>query len=150
MMKRIMISRVIVAALAAPVLFAAPALAGSRADRNADLVVVVDRHHDHGHRDHYDERAANDAVRACRSTVADIAYDKGFRDVDFHGREVRQFGRSGFLVSFDAAFETKRSERISTVTCEVRRGEVRAVEGVPDRKRSRGYEHDHHHDHRGW
>lgn len=146
MMKRIMIPRAIVAALAAPILFAAPAFAGSRADLNSDLRIVVDYRDGHGRHGRSDERAARDAAKACRRTVSDIAYERGFRDVDFHDREVRQFGRSGFLVQFDAAFETKRSERFSTVSCEVRRGEVRAVEGIPARKRKK----DHYDRYRGW
>ena len=75
------------------------------------------------------------AAQQCRRAIKGEAYNIGFRDVDFDdGRRVRQIGPRGFRVTFnEVEFETRRRDIDRTVTCTVRRGQVRRVEGIPQR-----------------
>ena len=75
------------------------------------------------------------AAQQCRRAIKGEAYNVGFRDVDFDdGRRVRQFGPGGFRVTFnEVEFETRRRDIERVVTCTVRRGQVRRIEGIPQR-----------------
>lgn len=92
-----------------------------------------------------------DAVRACRRAVRDQAYNIGFRDVDFDdGWRARQIGPRGFRVHLnEVEFEGRRRDLERGVTCIVRRGEVRSVEGLPQPGR-RGYQRNARHSYSGY
>lgn len=169
MMKRIMKPRAAALALAAPLLFAAPALADhgksaksvsggitvatgngalhlSIGDRGYGSIGYRTNQRYYGHNDYYrgDRRARRTAVRACRRAIRDEAHYLGFRDVDFDdGRYVEQIGPRGFRVTFnEVEFETRRRDIERPVTCIVRRGdEVRRLDGIPTPRR-------HNHNHR--
>ena len=83
-----------------------------------------------------------EAKRACRRAIANEAYAIGFRDVDFDDdRRVRQIAPYGFVVRFDEVeFESRRREFERPVSCTVRRGQVRRIDGIPHRgHRGRGH-----------
>ena len=149
MMTRIITPRVTAVALAASALFAAPA-AADRVKPRASASVTVDlgesaqltlssarghvhhAHHRRGDRYYYDDRdLRRDAVRQCRQAIRSEGYSRGFRDVDFEGRRVRQVGPRGFVVRFNTEFEGRRREFERNVRCEVRRGRIVALDGVP-------------------
>ena len=168
MINRIMQPRAAALALAAPLLFATPALADhgkSNKRVTGSISVQTDNgalhfgYGDHGygsvgyssHR-HYgysDRRSYRQlkrrAIRACRRAIRDEAYHLGFRDVDFeHGRYAEQIGPRGFRVTFnEVEFEGRRRDFERPVTCIVRRGdEVRRIHGIPQRgqrHRNRGH-----------
>lgn len=75
------------------------------------------------------------AAQQCRRAINYEAQQIGFRDVDYDdGRRVRQIGPNGFRVTFnEVEFETRRRDIERVVTCTVRRGQVRNLEGVPNR-----------------
>ena len=163
MMKSFMKSRAAALALAAPLLFAAPALAdhGPSGKHIAGGVSVQtgngtlqfgigpqgyasigystrDRYGHYGHRDYYrgDRQAKRQAIRACRRAIRDEAHYLGFRDVDFeHGRYAEQIGPRGYRVTFnEVEFEGYRRDFERPVTCIVRRGDqVRDIWGIPQR-----------------
>ena len=163
MMKRIMTPRAAALALAAPLLFAAPALAdqgwsGKRVTGgvtvttgNGALTLNIGNHgyrgigyqtnqRYYGQNNYHraDRQARRTAIRACRRAIRDEAHYRGFRDVDFdNGRYVDQIGPRGFRVTFnEVEFETRRREIERPVTCIVRRGDVvRHLEGVPTPRR---------------
>ena len=131
MINRIIKPRAAALALAAPLLFAAPAVAdhgksnkrvtGSisvQTDNGALHFGYSDRgygtvgyssHRHYGHSDRYgysDRRARRQlkrrAIRACRRAIRDEAHYLGFRDVDFDdGRYAEQIGPRGFRVTFN-------------------------------------------------
>jgi|JI10StandDraft_1071094.scaffolds.fasta_scaffold538254_2 hypothetical protein len=74
-----------------------------------------------------------DATQACRQAIRQEARYAGYRDVDFdRDGYVRQVGRFGFVIDFDdVEFEDRKWDREASVTCEVRRGDVIAIEGIP-------------------
>lgn len=74
-----------------------------------------------------------DAVQSCRQAVRQEARYLGYREIDFDDdRRVRQVGPRGFVVTFDEVeFEGRHREREARVTCEIRRGGVVSVEGLP-------------------
>lgn len=145
-MNRIMTTRVAAVALAASALIAAPAFA-DRAKPRASAAVTVDvgrhasvtltsgrvhnAHHRGGGRYYNDRELRRDAVRQCRRAIRNEGYSRGFRDVDFDDRRVRQVGPRGFVVRFETEFEGRRREFERDVRCEVRRGRIVALDGVP-------------------
>lgn len=74
-----------------------------------------------------------DAVQSCRQAVRQEARYLGYREVDIDDdRRVRQVGPRGFFVTFDEVeFEGRHREIETRVTCEIRRGDVVSVEGLP-------------------
>ena len=177
MMKRIMKPRAAALALAAPLLFAAPALAdhGPSSNRVTGGVTVqtgngslylgigdngyrsygynTGRQYGYdGYRGHRGEYRQNKrrAIRACRQAIRSEAHHLGFRDVDFDdGRYAEQIGPRGFRVTFnEVEFEGRRRDVERPVTCIVRRGDqVREIYGIPER-RHRG--HRGHRGHQGY
>ena len=160
MMKRIMTPRITAVALAASAILMAPAalaeaphaphankLHGSVSidlGRDARLTFETGRSgflHPAHHRYRYDRRDRYDrydtradrrrAVRQCRRAIRSEGYARGFREIDFDGRRVRQVGPRGFVVRFDTEFEGRRREVERIVRCEVRRGRIVDLEGVP-------------------
>ena len=166
MMKRIISPRAAALALAAPLLFATPALAyHGKADKlvtggvtfnsgNSGVHIGLGQNgysksRNHGYGDYrYDNnyrynnrQAKRQAIRACRRAIRDEAYYRGFHDVDFDdGRFAEQIGPRGYRVTFnEVEFETRRREIERPVTCVVRRGDqVRDIWGIPESRR-RGY-----------
>lgn len=140
MMKRIMTTGGAAVALAASAfLFAPPAAADHGAHRSGKS------YHSHGGRYRSDDhgRYANtrqlrrNAVRTCRRAIRDEGYYKGFHDIDFEDRRVRQVGPAGFIVRYETEFEGRRREFERNVYCEVRRGRIVALEGIPQPGRYR-------------
>lgn len=155
MMKRIMTPRAAALAIAAPLLFTAPALADH--DRSSKRVtgsiavqtgngslhlnlghrgpgaVIYNAHHRTGYR--YASRGLKrQAIRACRAAIRQEARYRGFRDIDFDdGRYAEQIGPRGFRVTFnEVEFEGFRREYERPVTCIVRGGDqVRDIRGIP-------------------
>ncbi|GAB5457294.1 MAG: hypothetical protein Hens3KO_03240 [Henriciella sp.] len=126
-----MTARVAALAVAAPLLFIAPALADSDKSRRGGATLSIntsngslsystghnhysyDRHdyyrHDRGHqqnrwgqRKKETKRLKRNAARACSRAIRDEAYHRGFRDVDFDdGKRVSQLGPRSFRVRFN-------------------------------------------------
>ncbi|MEM7766200.1 MAG: hypothetical protein AAF253_01785 [Pseudomonadota bacterium] len=98
-------------------------------------VQVDHRYRNRGHDPYYyDHRAQRRALkRACRSAIRSEADYIGFRDVDFDSRgRVHQTGARRFQVYFgEVEFEGRRREFERSVSCEIVRGQVRFVDGVP-------------------
>lgn len=164
MMKRIMKPRAAALALAAPLLFTAPALAdpgNSSKSVRGSISIQTDNGAlhlnlgDRGYRSYgYDtrryrsygdryigrrdlRRMKRQAIRACRRAIRDEAHHLGFHDVDFDdGRYAERIGPRGFRVTFnEVEFETRRREFERPVTCIVRRGDqVREIYGIPERR----------------
>lgn len=177
MINRIMKPRAAALALAAPLLFAAPALAdhGKSGKRvtgsisvqtgNGALQLNVDRrgygsvgystNRRYGGQ-HYggnNRQLKRRAIRACRAAIRNEAHYLGFRDVDFdNGRYAERIGPRGFRVTFnEVEFETRRRDIERPVTCIVRGGDrVVDIRGIPAR-RHRGHNRGHRNDrgHRG-
>ncbi|MEO1101853.1 MAG: hypothetical protein AAFW65_08405 [Pseudomonadota bacterium] len=146
-----MTSRVAAVALAASALIAAPAFADYAKPRvGAAVTVDVGRHasltltsgqshRGHVHKAHHrggdryysDRGLRRDAIRQCRRAIRNEGYSRGFRDVDFDDRRVRQVGPRGFVVRFETEFEGRRREFERDVRCEVRRGRIVALDGIP-------------------
>jgi hypothetical protein len=169
MMKPIRTLGAAVVALAAPVLLAAPAAADTRSvarietriSDNTTLTLALGSsgYDSYRYRGPDDRRGYNhwgqserevreltrDAVQACRQAVRYEAGQLGFRDVEFDDdRHVRQVGPFGFQVTFEEVeFESRGRDRETSVFCEVRRGEVIALEGIPRPHKGKGYS-------RGW
>lgn len=140
-----------VVALAAPVLLAAPAAADTRIEtrpgNETTLILALGSgdYNDYHRRDY--RRGLNafgqtdrelralirGASQACRQAVRYEARNLGYHDVDFDDEPyVEQISRRGFLVDFDdVEFEGRRYAPETRITCEVRRGEVISVEGIP-------------------
>jgi hypothetical protein len=172
MMKRIMKPRAAALALAAPLLFTAPALAdpgNTSKSVNGSISIQTDDGALHlnlgdrgyrsygydtrryrGYGDHYGNRRdvrrmKRRAIRACRRAIRAEADYRGFHDVDFDdGRYAERIGPRGFRVTFnEVEFETRRREFERPVTCIVRRGDqVREIYGIPER-RHRGHRRGH-------
>ena len=153
MMKRIITPRAAALALAAPLLFAAPALAhhgkantkvtggitfhsgngsfhlGVGQNGYSSIGYSTNRHRGYGNYRYHDRQdyrqAKRRAIRACRRAIRDEAHYRGFYDVDFDdGRYAEQIGPRGFRVTFnEVEFETRRREFERPVTCVVRRGD---------------------------
>ncbi len=85
------------------------------------------RHHDH------ERDLARDLRSACRAAIRREASHAGFRDVDFDSRgRIEQSGRHRFMVWFgEVEFEGPRREFERRSGCEIVRGRVVFVEGVP-------------------
>lgn len=161
MMKPIRTLGAAVVALAAPALITLPAAADTgalakvetRLAGNTTLTLAIgsggyDSHRPNDYRGGSDYRRglnpygqtdrevrelARDAKQACRQAVRTEARYLGYRDVDFDDdQRVRQIGPRGFIVSFDdVEFEGRRADRETRVTCEIRRGDVVSVAGIP-------------------
>ena len=151
--------RVAAVALAASALIAAPAVAdpvrgavlelNKRLSNNTGLTIQVAHNSGHSHRNtrranHYrvnewgqSQREVRQlrlhATQACRRAITRQAYSIGFRDVDFDDdRRVRQIGPNGFRINFDEVeFESRRRDLERGVTCTVRGGKVRQLDGIP-------------------
>lgn len=178
MMKRIMQPRAAALALAAPLLFTAPALADhGKTSKNVSGTISIqtdngglhlnigdrgyrsygyntNRHYGHGDR-YYGRREVRQmkrrAIRACRQAIRAEANYLGFYDIDFDdGRYAEQIGPRGFRVTFnEVEFEGRRRDIERQVTCIVRRGDqVREIYGIPKRGQ-RGHRHGHR-GHRGY
>lgn len=150
-------------ALAAPLLITLPALAdnGHSKGKRTNATISIGNGHsgftistsnrgysNHGYRTnrgyrlnewgqtrHEVKQMKRYAAQQCRRAIKGEAYNIGFRDVDFDdGRRVSQIGPRGFRVTFnEVEFETRRRDIERVVTCTVRRGQVRRVEGIPQR-----------------
>ncbi|MEM8615741.1 MAG: hypothetical protein AAGF20_02290 [Pseudomonadota bacterium] len=85
-------------------------------------------------------RAVHDCVQAIRAK----GFGRGFRDIDFdddiRARQVGPFGFSVFLEEVE--FEGRRREFERDIRCEVRKGRVVGLEGVPQPGR-RGHAYGH-------
>lgn len=165
MMKPIKSLGAAVVALAAPVLLASPAAADTRSvarieTRISDsttltLALGSSGYDSYRHRGPDYRRGFNhwgqserevreltrDAVQACRQAVRYEAHQLGFHDVEFDDdRHVRQVGPFGFQVTFEEVeFEGRKRDRETSVFCEVRRGEVVALDGIPRPYKDKGY-----------
>lgn len=175
MMKPVMKPRAAALALAAPLLFTAPALADHgntsksvsgaisiQTDNGGLYLNIGDRGYrsygyetkrHYGHRDQYYGRRElrqmkRRAIRACRQAIRSEANYLGFHDVDFDdGRYAERIGPRGFRVTFnEVEFEGRRRDIERPITCIVRRGDqVREIYGIP----KRGHRHGHR-GHRGY
>ncbi len=163
MMKPVMKPRAAALALAAPLLFTAPALADHgntsksvsgtisiQTDNGGLHLNIGDRGYRSygyetkrysGHGNHnYGRRELRQmkrrAIRACRQAIRTEADYLGFHDVDFDdGRYAERIGSPGFRVTFnEVEFEGRRRDIERPVTCIVRRGDqVREIYGIPKR-----------------
>ena len=157
MMKPIRTLGAAVVALAAPALFALPAAAdgprGTIAKIETSLLgaqVTLSSGSRYDHRDDFrgpryngrnewgqTERQVNqltrDAIQACRSAIRYEGRQAGFREIDFDRDQwARQLGPNGFHVTFnEVEFEGRRRDIEARVGCEVRRGQVVSVSGIP-------------------
>lgn len=168
-MKAITTPRAAVLAFAAPLLFAAPALAdpGSAGKHvsgkitfhagNSAVQLNIGHHgyRGHGHRhggyryyghnhNNYGQRPLRrQAIQACRAAIRNEAHYRGFYDVDFDdGRYAEQIGPRGFRVTFnEVEFEGRGRDVERPVTCIVRRGNnVVDIYGIPQpRRHGHGY-----------
>ena len=79
------------------------------------------------------------AVKACRRAVRHEARRLGYDDVDIDDdQRVHQFGPRGFFVTFEeVGFEGRRRDVETRVSCEIRRGGVVSIEGIPYPYRSK-------------
>jgi len=148
--------RVLAVALAAPMLFAAPAAAQSlertitRIETPLPGVSVQLSSQRYSARDDFrgpswrglnewrqTEREVHalrrDAVHACRAAVRQEGRRLGYRKVDIDDDlRVRQLGPTSFQVRFDEVeFESRRRDIERRVTCETQRGRVTALHGLP-------------------
>ena len=152
-----------VVALAAPALFTLPAAADTRSvakietllGSDTTLTLAIGSGYDDYHRGSGYRRGLNqygqtdwevrelsrDAVQACRQAVRYEARQLGYRDVDIDDDErVRQIGPRGFFVTLDEVeFEGRRRDVETRVSCEIRRGSVVSVEGIPYPYKGKGY-----------
>lgn len=157
MMKPIKTFGAAVVALAAPALFALPAAAdgprGTIAKVETPLLgaeITLSSGARYDHRDDFrgpryngrnewgqTERQVNelrrDAVQACRAAIRQEGRRAGFREVDFDKDHwARQLGPNGFQITFkEVEFETGRRDIETRVDCEVHRGRVTTVSGIP-------------------
>ena len=155
MMKPIKSLGAAVVALAAPALFTLPAAADTRSvakietllGSDTTLTLAIGSGYDDYHRGSGYRRGLNqygqtdwevrelsrDAVQACRQAVRYEARQLGYREVDIDDDErVRQIGPRGFFVTLDEVeFEGRRRDVETRVSCEIRRGNVVSVEGIP-------------------
>lgn len=85
-----------------------------------------------------------DALQACRQAIRQEAHYMGYRDIDFDDdQRVRQIGPYGFFVNFDEVeFEGRGWDHETRVTCEVRRGDVVSVSGIPRPHKGKAYRRD--------
>lgn len=149
-----------VVALAAPALVTLPAAAETRSiarvetrlGSDARLTLSIGSGHDEYRRGDY-RRDLNqfgqtsrevrgmrrDAVKACRRAVRHEARRLGYDDVDIDDdQRVHQFGPRGFFVTFEeVGFEGRRRDVETRVSCEIRRGRVVSIEGIPYPYRSK-------------
>jgi len=157
MMNRIMKPRAAALALAAPLLLAGPALADTGKSKRSSVSVSVETgsgslsfstrgpngyhlaHHRSDRSYGYDRYELKEmkrrAKRQCRRAIRQEAHYIGFRDIDFDSRgRAYQIGPRGFEVTFrEVEFEGRKREFERRVTCVVRRGEVRRIDGIPQR-----------------
>ncbi len=154
MMKPIKSLGVAVVALAAPALFILPAAADTRSVAKVETLLGSDTrltlsigsgYDDHrrgdyrrglnqyGQTDREVRQLSRDAVQACRQAVRYEARQLGYREVDIDDdQRVRQIGPRGFFVTLDEVeFEGRRRDVETRVSCEIRRGSVVSVEGIP-------------------
>ncbi|WP_291203400.1 hypothetical protein [Hyphomonas sp.] len=156
MMKPIRILGAAVAALAAPALLTLPAVADTRSlatieTRLGDSTTLTlalgsggydpyrSRGWDYRHLNYWGqtEREANalrrEAVQACAQAVRYESRLLGYYDVDIDDdRRTEQVSRQGFVVHFDdVEFEGRRHNVETWVTCEVRKGRVTEIDGLP-------------------
>lgn len=158
MINRIMTARVAALAVAAPLLFIAPALADSEKSRRGGATISINtgsgslsystghNRNQYGHNRGYRlnrwgqsqkeiKRLKGNAAQVCSRAIRNKAHRIGFRDVDFDdGKRVSQLGPRSFRVRFnEVEFENRRREIESRVTCVVRRGHVAEIQGIPKR-----------------
>ena len=163
MMKPIRTLGAAVVALAAPALFALPAAADAPRGGTiakietpllgAQVTLSTGARYDHrddfrgpryngrnewGQTDRQVNQLTRDAVQVCRAAIRQEGRRAGFHEVDFDDdRWARQIGPNGFHVTFnEVEFETGRRDIETRVSCEVRRGNVVSVSGIPH---NRGY-----------
>lgn len=87
----------------------------------------------YGQTDREVRELSRDAVQSCRQAVRYEARQLGFRDVYIDDdQRVRQIGPRGFFVTFnEVEFEGRRREVETRISCEIRRGSVVSLEGIP-------------------
>ena len=151
-----------VVALAAPALFTLPAAADTRSVARVETLLGSDTkltlsigsgYDDHrrgdyrrglnayGQTDWEVRELTRDAVQACRQAVRYEARQLGYRDVDIEDDlYVRQIGARGFYVTFEEVeFQDRRRDTETRVSCEIRRGNVVSIEGIPRPHKGKGY-----------
>lgn len=151
-------SRAAALALAAPLLFAAPALADNgKANKRVTGGITVQTGNGalhfgvgqngyssvgyttkryNGYNSRYSNRQAKrQAIQACRQAIRQEARHRGFRDIDFDdGRYAERIGPRGYRVTFnEVEFENRRRDIERPVTCIVRGGDrVSDIRGIPN------------------
>lgn len=133
MMNRIMTTRTAALALAAPLFFAAPAIA----QKPGAPKHYAPYSYSYGHSGYaprkYGRKDSRHAARLCRSAISYEAKRAGFRDVDFDdGYYVDRARRGGLRVTFrEVEFEGYRRELERPMSCVVDRGAVRWIDDLP-------------------
>lgn len=152
-----------VVALAAPALFTLPAAADTRSAARLETLLGSDTkltlsigsgygdyHRGGGYRrglnqygqtDWEVRELSRDAAKACRQAVRYEARQLGYRNVEIDDDlYVRQIGPRGFFVTLgEVEFEGRRRGVETRVSCEIRRGSVISVEGIPYPYKGKGY-----------
>lgn len=163
MMKPIKSPGAAVVALAAPALFTLPTAADTRSVARVEtllgsdtkLTLSIGSGYDDDHRgggyrrglkqygqtDWEVRELSRDAVKGGRQAVRYEARQLGYRDVEIDDDlYVRQTGPRGFFVTLgEVEFEGRRRDVETRVSCEIRRGSVISVEGVPYPYKGKGY-----------
>jgi len=163
MMKPIKSLGAAIVALAAPALFTLPAAADTRSVARVETLLGSDTkltlsigsgygdyHRGGGYRrglNQYGQTGwevrelSRDAAKACRQAVRYEARQLGYRDIEIDDDlYVRQTGPRGFFVTLgEVEFEGRRRDVETRVSCEIRRGSVISVEGVPYPYKGKGY-----------
>ncbi|MBI1255711.1 MAG: hypothetical protein GC196_15415 [Hyphomonas sp.] len=163
MMKPIRSIGAAVVALAAPALFTLPAAASTRSFARVEtllgsdtkLTLAIGSGYDDYHRgggyrrglkqygqtDREVRELSRDAVKACRQAVRYEARQLGYRDVEIDDDVyIRQIGPRGFFVTLgEGDFEGRRRDVETRVLCQIGRGSVITVEGIPHPSKSQRY-----------
>lgn len=171
MINRIIKPRAAILAFAAIALFTTPAYA-ERGDRNhnrhnqngVSITVSTDlagnyntRHnsrHNARHHNQYGDRFTRreqrqmrrQAIRACRQGIRYDVSQTRFRNAHFgEVHNVERIGPRGYRVTVHTHIDGRRRSFDRDVTCTVRRGELRRIEGLDlPRRRNRGRGHNYH------
>jgi len=104
----------------------------------------------YGYRKQGDRWERRRAVRQCAVAIQRKGYRLGFRDVDFDDRYVKQVGPNGYVVFFETEFEGRRREFERRVRCEVRQGNIVAIDAIPVPGRRPGWVYSSSYGKRGW
>lgn len=165
MMKPIKTLGAAVVALAAPALFTLPAAADTRGavaqvetrlgnDTTLTLAIGSTSHdrygrdyrrglNEWGQTDWEVRELRRDAEQVCRRAIRQEARYLGYSDVDFDDDlRIRQVGARGFFVTFhEVEFESRKRDVETRISCEIRRGDVVAIDGLPRPVKGKGNGH---------